>query len=115
MCVRAFPAKRPEIALAQGKAVAQRVVRVEAEATLAGDVRDAADLDDHCLARTDRRRVAQHLTGEDRAGAALERTLFAHPCLPPRDLQRHTCGDSTAGRAAIDLAAREDANVAARC
>ena len=80
---------------------------------LAGDVRDAADVDDHRLARADRRRLAHRRSGEDRTGAALEPALLADPRLTPRHLQRHSRRDAAAGRAAVDLPAGEDADVAA--
>src|SRR3954467_5058934 len=76
-------------------------------------MRDAADLDDHRFARTDGRSLAQRRSSEDRTGAALEAALLSERRLPTRNLQRHARRHTAARRAAIDLAAREDADVAA--
>lgn len=58
--------------LHQGKSVAQRVVGLEAKAAFADEMGAAAHLDDHCLARSDRRRGPQDVAAEDSAGAAFE-------------------------------------------
>ena len=74
----------------------------------------AADFDDHRLAAADRRCLAHDAAAEDVAGAALEPALIAQPRLAARHLQGHAGGDAAAGRAAVDLPAGEDADVAAR-
>src|ERR1044071_4935417 len=74
----------------------------------------AADFDDHRLAPANRRRLAHETAAEDIARAALEPAFVAEPCLAARHLQGHARGDAAAGRTAIDLAAGEDADVAAR-
>src|SRR6266508_164454 len=99
---------------AKREALLQRIVVVEAKARFAGLMSAAADLDDHRFAPADSRRLAHDAAAEDIAGAALEQALIARPRLVARHLQGHAGGDAAAGRAAIDLPAGEDADVATR-
>ena len=74
----------------------------------------AAHLDDHRLAPADRRSLMDDLSAEDRTGAALEQALLARLYAAARRVERQPCRHAAAGRAAIDLAAGKDADIAAR-
>src|SRR4029077_20283780 len=73
----------------------------------------AAHFDDNRSASTDRRCLAHDVAAEDRAGAALEQALLARLRLAGRRFQGDARGHAAAGRAAIDLPAGEDADIAA--
>src|SRR5260370_37340510 len=73
----------------------------------------ATHFDDHRLRAANRRPLAQDLAAEDRVGAALEQALLARPHAAARRLERQARSHAAAGRATVDLAAGEDADIAA--